>query len=696
MLAVARAAMPHAETAAPVPLVHADGAALPFRVGVRRGVQRRHAALDSRPSGGLRQRGSGARRRRTVRGAVRRAGQSAAHARTHRRSCRRRRRTVEYFDGWRDPWNFAGPGRDRGTASRRRSARRGGVAGRGAGGPRNGGEVCRLRVVRLHPPPSRAPAAAAPRSLHAGSDRARRTATRSPTRSTTGGSTSARGRRAGDRALRRTVRGARRARRRGTAAVEAHRPMAAGDVHPRGRLSRLLAFRARVLSRCRVRRRDDAPARLRRARGVARARRGACRLARRAPRGQPVRDGANRPGLGPAASGRRAARRHRASSVRAGSRSLRPRLAAAMARSGSDRSPAPTPCRTGCCIPRRRPISPPGRRAVAELAPALVWREHFAAHGRLVSGVRRAELDAFLRWAESPGPFGVPALRRLRVAVVLTTAAIWLLILLHAAGAISAAWWLVPITLGMILSFATARWVHGEFNRANVGEHAFERYAGLFVHVTAAPRGAALLEDIQSRLGAPGVSAPACMRRLMRILGLAQLRAGAAIFHFIFQALTLWDFYVFFALDSWRREVGHRVRGWMAAVGELDALSAFAHIRQDNPGWCFPDVHEADAGAPIELRGRVSRSPADSRRSPRRQRRRRRSTGHAAADHRIEHVGEEHAASRHRPQRRARAGRRSGLCDRACRCPRRTSRRASASRIRWSTACPISWRRSRG
>jgi DNA mismatch repair ATPase MutS len=186
--------------------------------------------------------------------------------------------------------------------------------------------------------------------------------------------------------------------------------------------------------------------------------------------------------------------------------------------------------------------------------------------------------------------------------VVLTTAAIWLLILLHAAGMIDGAWWLVPITFGLVLSFATARWVHGEFNHANVGEHAFARYAGLFVHATAAPRGSALLEDIQSRLGARGISAPACMRRLMRILGLAQLRAGAAIFHFVFQALTLWDFYIFFALDSWRRDVGHRVRGWMVAVGELDALGAFAHIRQDNPAWCFPDVHAVENGAPIELR----------------------------------------------------------------------------------------------
>jgi hypothetical protein len=240
--------------------------------------------------------------------------------------------------------------------------------------------------------------------------------------------------------------------------------------------------------------------------------------------------------------------------------------------------------------------------AVTELAPALEWREHFAAHGRLVSGVRRAEFDAFLRWAESPGPFSAAALRRLRAAVVTTTASIWVLILLHAAGVIAAAWWLVPITIGMVLSFATARWVHGEFNSADAGEHAFERYAGLFVHVTSAPRRAPLLAEIQSRLGGQGRSAPACMRRLMRILDLAQLRAGAAIFHFVFQALTLWDFHVFFALDSWRREVGHRVRGWMAGVGELDALSAFAHIRQDNPDWCFPQVHAAGGSAQIAIR----------------------------------------------------------------------------------------------
>jgi DNA mismatch repair ATPase MutS len=80
------------------------------------------------------------------------------------------------------------------------------------------------------------------------------------------------------------------------------------------------------------------------------------------------------------------------------------------------------------------------------------------------------------------------------------------------------------------------------------------------------------------------------MRRLNNILGFAELRRGAAIFHFPIQALTLWDFWVFFALDRWRRTTGRRVRVWLQAVGELDALALLASARRDNPDWCLPDI----------------------------------------------------------------------------------------------------------
>ena len=233
------------------------------------------------------------------------------------------------------------------------------------------------------------------------------------------------------------------------------------------------------------------------------------------------------------------------------------------------------------------------QRAVAELSAAVEWREHFAAHGRLAERVRRAELEAFLRWVESAGPFTRPTILRLRVAVLAITAAIWVLIALQAAGVAEAAYWLIPVVAGMILSFVTASHIHGEFNRALVVDQAFARYADLFAHAVHAPGDAALLGAIRTRLASSGADAPECLRQLNRILGFAQLRAGAAIFHFPIQALTLWDFYVFFALDAWRRRVGSSVRGWMNAVGDLDALSALARVRADNPAWALPEVIDA-------------------------------------------------------------------------------------------------------
>ena len=240
------------------------------------------------------------------------------------------------------------------------------------------------------------------------------------------------------------------------------------------------------------------------------------------------------------------------------------------------------------------PADPPeiaGRQqAVSELAGALEWREELAAHGRMAAGVRAAELERFLAWAEGPPPLTSARNLQLWVAAVTLTIAIWVLIALHASGLTDAALWLVPVAAGMVLSFATAWVVHGEFTRAGAGQHAFARYADLFSHATRAPAAAPVLQAIRSRLSASGSSAPDCMRSLNRILGFANLRSGAGIFHFLIQALTLWDFHVYFALDRWRRRTGPAVRRWMYAVGELDALSALARVKADNPDWCFPSI----------------------------------------------------------------------------------------------------------
>lgn len=226
------------------------------------------------------------------------------------------------------------------------------------------------------------------------------------------------------------------------------------------------------------------------------------------------------------------------------------------------------------------------QRAVTELARLEAWREHLAAHGIRAAGARQVEIDAFLAWAESPATLS----RVWPPVVLLLTAAIWILAGLHYAGAVAGAYWLVPLAIGLVLWFLMGHVIDASFSRAGAGEAALGRYATLFEHGTARAFESEALRTAQQRLSAEGRSAPACMRRFNRILSFASLRYGAAMLHFPFQAFTLWDFHVLFALDRWRAHTGTRVRGWFEGLGDLDALAALAGARFDNPAWCMPEL----------------------------------------------------------------------------------------------------------
>jgi hypothetical protein len=233
------------------------------------------------------------------------------------------------------------------------------------------------------------------------------------------------------------------------------------------------------------------------------------------------------------------------------------------------------------------------QQAADELAPHSEWREELSARGILADAARGPEVRAFLAWAEGADTFGRRS-NALYVVVVVLTASIWILGALHAAGVTAAALWPIPLVVGMVLSFATAGRVHGTFARAGAGQRALGHYVALFEHAVAATHESTRLRSLRERLAAAGALAPACMRRFFRILGFSELLTGAAILHFPIQAITLWDFHVLFALERWRRDVGARVRDWMEALGELDALCALARVRYDNPHWAIPVVGSSE------------------------------------------------------------------------------------------------------
>ncbi len=240
--------------------------------------------------------------------------------------------------------------------------------------------------------------------------------------------------------------------------------------------------------------------------------------------------------------------------------------------------------------------------AVSELSALDDWREQLSALGELARDAHQQEIDMFLAWAEAPEAsidFAVPFRRGFHVTLfstviyVLTvgvTLSIWILFALFLLDVLDVALWLIPLVAGIVLSFASAKWMYTAFDRAGAGERSLTRYAALFEHVTAAKFTTTALQAVQDRLSIDNNNAPLCMRRLNRILEFAELRRSAAILHFPIQAFTLWDFHVYFALERWRRAAGTHLRDWFEALAEIDSLSALAAAKRDNPSWTMPDL----------------------------------------------------------------------------------------------------------
>ena len=231
--------------------------------------------------------------------------------------------------------------------------------------------------------------------------------------------------------------------------------------------------------------------------------------------------------------------------------------------------------------------------AVAELAALRPWRERLAIEGELTV-ISAAELTRFLAWAED-NHSAVPALMKgVAIALPVTLAA---LLALMIAGVIAGAWWLIPLFVNVVLSFALAGRIFATFDCVTVGQRSLIRYGAMLDLVCGNPWQSPLLQRLREQMCAGG-PAPAAVRRIAALAGWSELRSGAALLHVPIEALTLWDFHVLFAMERWRARAGRHVRSWLDALGTADALATLAIVRADEPDWAVPRV-EAEADSMI-------------------------------------------------------------------------------------------------
>ncbi|MGE3840960.1 MAG: hypothetical protein AB7I50_05180 [Vicinamibacterales bacterium] len=227
------------------------------------------------------------------------------------------------------------------------------------------------------------------------------------------------------------------------------------------------------------------------------------------------------------------------------------------------------------------------QEGIRELVADASFREHVAAHGRIIGAASTFDLRIFLEWAEgehwlSSRPWLVHSVRLLALANIVLVAA-------QAVGAVESAWWIVSAAAGLALSWLTRHHMEHTLGRATGWEPTIRAYVEWLQLVETHSASAPILEAIRLEMLAGGEKASESIARFQRLVSLAEIRHNALL-HFPIHALTLWDFHVWERLERWQRQRGGLVRRWLDALARLEGLTSVATFAGDHEHWAEPDV----------------------------------------------------------------------------------------------------------
>jgi hypothetical protein len=102
------------------------------------------------------------------------------------------------------------------------------------------------------------------------------------------------------------------------------------------------------------------------------------------------------------------------------------------------------------------------------------------------------------------------------------------------------------------------------------------------------------LVELRAALDTKGLPPSVCIARLRRLVELLDARRNQL---FIPVALILvWTPQLAFAIERWRAVYGEALGKWIAAIGEFEALCAFAGFSYERPDYPFPEIVDEPAG----------------------------------------------------------------------------------------------------
>jgi hypothetical protein len=221
------------------------------------------------------------------------------------------------------------------------------------------------------------------------------------------------------------------------------------------------------------------------------------------------------------------------------------------------------------------------QEAVEELRNNIDLREELAVLGREMRATVRPEFIA--GWATSPIRMESTAARFLAPILVALTIVTFIF------------FWFYGGPLSLLLIAVLAHSGYGTWYRTRVKiiKSSFEAHAREFTILQATLErleheqvSSPLLRDLRGEFG----FAAAKMKTLVGFITMLEQQRNEFVMFFAF--FLLWSTQISFAIEQWRKRNGKDVDRWLRAVGEMEALCAFATFAFERPEYPFPEVVE--------------------------------------------------------------------------------------------------------
>jgi len=247
------------------------------------------------------------------------------------------------------------------------------------------------------------------------------------------------------------------------------------------------------------------------------------------------------------------------------------------------------------------------QEAVRDLAPRLDLRQEITVLGR-TQDRQVPDIEPFLTWAEG-APWLLPRPWLYWGARLLAAGTIGL-VLLDILDLTRPYLWAPAVVLNLVLGAIVIKRTKELFATLSLGERGLGELAEVLALLSRTTFDSPRLQELQRSLATGAHSAHRQLRRLDKLVSLADLRSSGMV-HAPVLALTLWDVHVWVALERWQGELGRHVRGWLEALAEFEALSALAAQHHDHPDWAFPELTgDLDAPVTAEALGHPLLAPA--------------------------------------------------------------------------------------